>query len=223
MTDLIYKLRKKFLNEPSFLPSRMFGDPNDTSYSWEDYRRDTKANHPIWWFLLDTLPHLFAVKITMRLENLWYWIRTHTYNKYHLLDLRQTENRGGEAYYRWGYLDPCTALVLANFKVLERYIQEEPFDLRTQYSEEEIDEQGLRSQQDHYDEVMKIYNYWIKGRLEHWKTLELQSQVLHRFRKSNYKKYLVLLNEYDKNVEAFHQEEEEYLIRLIKVRRGLWT
>lgn len=223
MTDIIWRLRKKYLKEPSALPSRMFGDPNDTSYSWENWQEETKDKHPIWWFLLDTIPFFISTKITMRLEHLWYWIRTHTYNRYHILDLRQKENKGGEAYYRWGYLDPCTALVLANFKVLERYIAEKPFDLRTEYSEEEIDEQGLRPQQDHYDEAMAIYEYWNKGRVEHWNKLKLQSQVLHRFRKSNYKKYLILLDEYNKNVEKFDQEEEEYLIRLIKIRKGLWT
>lgn len=48
-----------------------------------------------------------------------YWFRARVWHRYHLVDLR------GEDGYRWGYMDPCSKLYLACFKILKEYVDEE--------------------------------------------------------------------------------------------------
>jgi hypothetical protein len=48
-----------------------------------------------------------------------YWLRTHTIDRYHLLDLR------GQGDYTWGYLDPCHKMWLACFAVLCEFVEKE--------------------------------------------------------------------------------------------------
>lgn len=47
-----------------------------------------------------------------------YWFRARVWHRYHLVDVR------GEDGYKWGYMDPCSKMYLACFKVLKEFILE---------------------------------------------------------------------------------------------------
>ncbi len=50
------------------------------------------------------------VHVLKPLEELFYWIRTHTYNRYHLLDLRSESNG-----YTWDFRYSTGMMLYANF------------------------------------------------------------------------------------------------------------
>ena len=139
------------------LPSRDFS-PWETGYCWEDYDKEMKNKYPIRYVLNKTIPHYFAVYVTMRLSD-WKWRIIDLFRRPHMLDTRACNG-----YYNGGYVDPCTMMTCANFAILKKYLDAKPYDLRTEYTEEEIDEKGMRAQQDHYDEAQVLWKYWSVDR-----------------------------------------------------------
>lgn len=55
-----------------------------------------------------------------RISHAWYWLRTHTYNRYHILDMRSPEYD-----YRWGWIDRSSLLLVAPFRLLEDFVEQE--------------------------------------------------------------------------------------------------
>lgn len=53
------------------------------------------------------------------LSNVWYWIRCHTYNRYHIINI------SGRAGYKWGWIDTDGQMLLVNFKLLCDFIEKE--------------------------------------------------------------------------------------------------
>jgi hypothetical protein len=51
-------------------------------------------------------------------SNLWYWLRCHTFDKYHLVDIRTPE-------YRWGWMDRCDGVLYACFALLVDFVEKE--------------------------------------------------------------------------------------------------
>src|SRR3990167_9471713 len=51
-------------------------------------------------------------------KRVWYWIRCHTYNRYHIIDIRCKD-------YKWGWIDQDHKMFLACFKCLEDYVEGE--------------------------------------------------------------------------------------------------
>lgn len=203
------------------LPSRMF-DPFEAKFCWEDWEEEVKREYPVRYFLGKTVPHWFAVKITMRLRD-WKWKIIDFFKRPHMLDMRYPGEYGG------GYVDPCHAMLVANFKLLGKYIAEEPYNLRDDYSDEEIDDQGLRAQQDHYDEAMALWRYWTVERKEleagRYASYDKMKQAGKEGDKERYEElreeWLSEKDEYGRDERD--RVEDEMLGRLIKIRRGLWT
>jgi len=162
-----------------------------------------------------------------RVSDTFYWIRTHTKDRYHVLNLKEAgpENKEG---YRWGWIDRSEMLSLATFLVLRKFVEEErPLNCseRIKELEEEGDEYGelptLREQQKDYEEIMSLYNWWVKDRFEEYKVFEDKLEEA-------YKKYKETSDDKDRDVwfdaeAAKAKREEEMLIRLVKIRNHLWT
>src|SRR5580692_4221700 len=47
-----------------------------------------------------------------------YWLRTHTINRYHMIDIRTPE-------YDWGWIDRDYAILAANFNILKEFVEKE--------------------------------------------------------------------------------------------------
>jgi hypothetical protein len=163
-----------------------------------------------------------------RISDAFYWIRTHTKDRYHILNLKKAEPEDKEWGYKWGWIDRSEALPLAAFLVLRKFVEEErPWNCseRIKKLEEEGDENGelptLREQQKDYEEIMSLYNWWVKGRLEENQQFEKNLIDYHNaWRKEpteeNKQRWFDAEN-------ARSKREEEQLIRLVKIRNCLWT
>jgi GTPase SAR1 family protein len=157
----------------------------------------------------------------------FYWIRTHTKDKYHILNLKEAEPENKEGY-KWGWIDRTNALPLAAFLVLRKLVEEErPWNCseRIKKLEEEGDENGeltaLREQQKDYEEIMSLYNWWVKDRFEENEQFEKNLNDCY----NTWKKDPTEENKqkwFDAEG-ARNKREEEQLIRLVKIRNCLWT
>lgn len=191
------------LDMPLALPSRSFSFNNDNEYCWEDWHEETKAKCPVRYWLQETVPTFFRRK-WFKISNVWYWIRTHTYNRYHILDLRSNTSYQ----YRWGWIDSDSKMMLACFNLLKEYIEKEkPFEIIDWSDNPEIEK-----------EIKDLYNWWMIGR-EHerkeydtfWDKRDFK-ETTEEERDAHWKAE----DELDK-------KDDEMLLRLIKIRNYLWT
>ena len=166
-----------------------------------------------------------------RLSDIFYWIRTHTKDRYHILNLKgaEPENKDG---YKWGWIDRSEVLLISSFLVLRMFVEQEGNspgfgDLSALIKEAEenkdLHEQldTLRAQQKDYEEIMLLYNWWVKDRFEEYKVFEDKLEEA-------YKKYKETRSDKDRDVwfdaeAAKSKREEEMLIRLVRIRNHLWT
>ena len=79
-----------------------------------------------------------------------YWLRTHTYNRYHMLDCRSEQNG-----YKWGWQDLCQQILFANMNILKLYVEKEA---------DRIDWQSDPGHATARGEMEVIYQWWMKGR-----------------------------------------------------------
>lgn len=223
------RLRNLFLPTPvelgfsnNFALQSELLDSEDTD-TWENYYRKAKKLHPYKYFLFQTVKsivHLFTK--WPRIADVWYYIRTHTYNRYHILDLRKAEHENPNGY-RWGYSDPLYLLLLANFKILRDFVEQvEPAslekDINRVISEGDPNKELaiLQHQQKSYVECMLLYRWWTVDRFAEYKTFKENRDIAYKTFKSN---------ETDENrrnwflaEEAQWQREQEMLVRLINIR-----
>lgn len=80
-------------------------------------------------------------------KNVWFWIKARTFTKYHLINITTKD------VYKPGYIDCDSAMFLACFKLLERYVEKEhPFEVLNWSWNEEHKKAG--------DEISWLYNWW---------------------------------------------------------------
>lgn len=210
------------LPKPSALPIRDFCDEN--AYCWEDWHEENKKKYPIRYFLSETFTLWWTVKVSMRLENYRYWIVSHTTKRYHKLDLRQPFT-DTEDDYKWGWVDEDAQILFANFNILCAYVKTiNSSRYSFNYSDESIkklEENEAFEQIKHLKEVKILYEYWTVHR-----KVKLKKRVQLLLDWSHNKKLDVDRIRWDalKAIEKeIDEEEEEMLVRLIKIRKGLWT
>lgn len=182
-------------------PFKLFALPNwpksATIDEWELIAMEFKLKYPFRFWLNDTLPWMFGRYISRPVKDVCYWLRTHIYNRYHILDIRDKKNG-----YAWGWIDTDNALLFACFALLVKYVeQEKPFEVLNWDWNEEQSQAGK--------EIRALYDWWKVRRPA--KLKELETLMV-----SNYERYKIENDELDK-------VENDMLIRLIKVRRFLWT
>jgi hypothetical protein len=86
------------------------------------------------------------------LKNATYWLRTHTINKYHIVDTRCPDNG-----YSWGWIDADHKILLAVMAIFVDFIEKEkPFDtVDWSWNAEVI---AVRH------DFSKVYKYWKETR-----------------------------------------------------------
>ena len=210
-----------------------FTDEDSDEYTWEAWAKEVKEKHPIKYFFAETLRHWWAVRITMNIEQFWYWIRSHTYRRYHILDLRQPHTDSDDDY-RWGWADPDSQMLFAVWNIFVSHVDqinaskfnygtsEESLNaLRTRIKEEE---DCSNSQLEYLLEAKALYQYWTIDRKVNSKkkTSLLRDWHTHRQedKKSGNKERWNALRKFEAD---FDTEEEEMMIRLMKIRRNLWS
>ena len=186
-------------------------------------------------------------KIKWNVNQARYWLRTHTYNRYHMVDIRYKRNG-----YAWGWLDRSEAILFANMALLVQFIEKESgLDGYVDWSsaeeaqkacpEREMDQWEKDNHDQHYraaKEMREIYAWWTKGRKEEHDALEKLEEKAYGDYKVELKPRPDGLLDMDTNETPEHKalveqawqmeeqlikKDEEMLIRLIKVSGYMWT
>ena len=134
----------------------------------------------------------------------WHWFRSHTFARYHLLDMRSPKNG-----YRYGYMDRSDIMLFANFKLLVEYVELEDAlnfidwdpDDDDFPSKEWVDETRHAGK-----EIRELYKWWTVERPNLVKASEVAPVKLS-----------MTLDEQIKKMDDIN------LLRLIKIRGHLWT
>jgi hypothetical protein len=145
------------------------------------------------------------------IERAWYWIRTHTYNRYHMLDIRNPRNG-----YSWGWLDRSEGLLFANFAMLVDFVEKErglgPVttpadygDYQDEYTKAHVDDACARDKG-----IMDLYWWWkLSRKMEH-----------DAFEAMDYSKCISL---WCAEEDRLYDKDTEQLTKLINLRGSLWT
>jgi hypothetical protein len=173
--------------------------------------------------------------------NAMYWLRTHTYNKYHMVDCRNPRNG-----YNWGWKDRSELFLFANIAILNDFVEKESgLDCHIDWrAPEEVDDPDMdnwekenRKAHAHAAKEMKeIYRWWNHDRkLEH----DAYDKALDEAYKDRPLKfgelknglYEMEMNSPPKEVskalwkmeESLDNKDNEMLDRLLKIRHYMWT
>jgi hypothetical protein len=156
-------------------------------------------------------------RMIRRLEPL-YWLRCHTVDRYHVINI------SGQDGYEWGWIDRDRAMYLACFKCLVEYVElEKPGEV----IDWESDEDHSRA----WKEIQDLYHWWKTGRAkehaEHdalvdaWRKSYPGGDPEFRVKDGRYQdeRWVTWL----KRSTELEEKDDEMLMRLMKVRRFLWT
>ena len=158
------------------------------------------------------------------IEGLWrdiwgwrplYWLRCHTFTKYHIINI------SGQDGYKWGWIDRDHAMYLACFKLLTEFVElEDPTvgqrtldDYRGEPGViddaewEQYHKPSIVPQLEREVEVRALYDWWKTTRKQEWDACYAM--------KSGQPMY--------DEMDRLEEKDEEMLMRLMKVRRTLWT
>ena len=174
-----------------------------------------------------------------------YWLRTHTYNRYHMLDMRSKVNG-----YEWGWHDRSELILFANMALLRDFIEKEhAFDCHVDWrSAEELAAAGEKEQDGNEacrdahaaakKEMLAIYDWWMEGRpAEHKKYDDLLTSAysdplietpvpgtsLIKIELVETPELRELRDQCMEMEAELEDRDEEMMIRLIKIRNWMWT
>ena len=158
-----------------------------------------------------------------------YWLRCHTFTKYHMVDCRTPT-------YRWGWIDRSEMLLYANFNILVEFIELEKPDKFIDW----------RSDPEHshaWDEMMYLYTWWKHERQAELNAMSLiLNEVQHQDwddmfesipQEENGEKYWTMkplskkqeemYDRYGAEEQRLEKKDQDNLHRLIEIRKYLWT
>lgn len=223
-------------SEYNALESRDF-TPDCKGPTWEDWHVEVKKLHPVKYFIAETFGNFLRYKIWLRgtrpLKDAHYWLVSHLIpsRRYHMLDLRQPcgkKDAKNIDCYRYGWHDVPEKMLFAMFNLLKEYLKEEPYDLTSGYSLEEINNDPcLKSQHESLLEARAILYWWEVERKEGYTRYY---ELLHQWSELRENEITRKNGEADEAFQELHDHEEQLekttddmIVRLMKIRRGLWT
>ena len=143
------------LPTPFALPMKCLAPAEE--YAWEDWDREMRQEYPRRFFFQEIFPMWFRVNISMRISDLLYWFRSHTYRRYHLLDLRNSKQG-----YKWGYCDPSEKILYACFKILCDFVEN---DMKyVCYYAEATKQTPEWNKREEEKEILELYKWWTESR-----------------------------------------------------------
>jgi len=199
-------------SERNALPwDKNVGNP-DGSYSWEDYHKETRDKFPIRYFINKVLFFKISCWYKWYVEDSIYWFKSFLIQRDHIMDLRSNVECIEYGKYKWGYTDPEHVLFLAVYKSFQKYVDEininhGSIEERIKIFENQNDSFMPANDQawiKHYKEVREIYNFF---------NIDLPAQINNVTDNKNY---------YE-NAEKLQEVITENLIKIIKMRRMMWT
>lgn len=186
------------LDKPRSLPMRGLGDkPGD--FTWEDWQEEAAKAHPIRYAIQERLPIKVYVHVLKPLEELFYWIRTHTYNRYHLLDLRSESNG-----YKWGYCDPTGMMLYANFAILNMFVENDMPNIC--YYSEATKHCPVWDKRAEEKEILELHKWWNEERPVETENIDYFHPKLE-----------------PEEYATWRCKDDIMLERLVKLRMSLWS
>ncbi len=226
---LLKKLKKTFglptvvdlgWSDSNALPMRRF-QPGVQGWTWEDYHEEMKVKYPIRYFFFETFVRWFSVHVTMPLEHAKWYVRDNLVRRTHMLDLRQTSWVDGCDDYSGGYIDPLNEILYACMNSLNRFISEthgvKHADwLAKTLAEKPVDDPSRGVLEDNYamyTEAIAIHKWWnIDRKSDFMRMSNTDDYTSPEASKATFARW-----------DAFEAKEDEMLVRLMKIRRGLWS
>lgn len=213
-------------NEHDALGSRNL-TPFQPGKTWEDWNEHVRHLMPVRFFLLHSVPYAWY-PIEGKISRAFYWLQCHTMKKHrwHLLDFRGVDTIDK---YTHGYMDPSTVMWLAAWAALRRYIEEgKPTLLEAEdfaaAPQDEDSQKCLRDQNDRLRELQELHAWWTVGRVEENAKEELLYEASNKARKGGDEKlYRAITKSWIDYASWREEHEEEQFLRLVKLRRYLWT
>jgi hypothetical protein len=146
------------LKKPKTLPLLAFSN-GVILYTWEAWISDNKKEFPIRYFITETMPHLLG-RFVGKLNSAYNWVRTRTWCKYHILDIRTSDYRGG-------YRDADDIMLYANFKILTDFVEKELEGVFIEEIPENLPDWETQIMQKQYEkeqEIKSLYFWWTVDR-----------------------------------------------------------
>lgn len=135
-----------------------------------------------------------------------YWLRCHTYNRYHVVDCR---NR----FYKWGWSDVDYLMLYSAFALLQRFVEKED-GLKSLECQGEAFRNEAKKWLDRMDkESMEIHVECLEEAERRDRTYDEVRYLWHWWTKERF----------ETNIDDDHERDTEMLVRLVKVRGSLWT
>lgn len=204
---------------PMALPVEFFPH-KEGELTWEKWRENAKNKNPVKYFFMETFFEIIR-SIAFRIDRVIYFIRCHTFNKYHLLDLRQP--KWGYQQYKWGYSDIVQRMIYANFNLLVEYIEKE-YDGAESIEKFITDLKGEKDvppgQIQGLEKALELYKWWKYVLPEMQKEYDAAVHEAVKDRKSPDRDKLNKTWEMEENIE---NTIDAKLKELIDIRRGMWT
>jgi hypothetical protein len=210
-------------NKSDAMPMRDFKHASDTSPTWEDWHEKVQKEYPIRYFFAEQVVPWLTRKYVQCISDTLYWIKCHTLTKYkyHMLDLRQPGKEPDA--YRYGWLDCDNKMLYALFNILNLFVEQEMPNWYCPSEEEVAKDHSLAYQRVNYLEVKAIHYWW---NVERKRQEKLADTILHDWFEAKGLGSTVQNNlrvRLDKIEMDNVDKTEEMILRLLKIRRSLWT
>jgi len=188
-----------------------------TSREWKQWEKEMKSKYPVRFFLQDTLPDFFSSQVyILRHQYIWPLIHTlHPKYRYHIV------NTGLKP----GYYDADILILHSVFNILSEFVERN--------TDGHIDWQSDEQHREIWDELVALDNWWKNIRPHREEGFEKEHKypdlddLLDIFEEDRREdpdviEFNRIAKLHHKAEEEWHNEDEEMLIRVIKVRRMLW-
>lgn len=210
------------------LPMRDFCSPGDKTPTWEDWEEKMQKEYSFRYFLVESLPRWMYRHIVQPLKDAKYWAVCHFVpsHRYHMLDLRQPLKKGGIENidtYRWGWIESDNQMLYAIFNIFNDFVEHQ-FKHHYCPSEEDVQTEPYLLQTRNLHLEIKAIHYWWN--VERCRMQNIQDKLLHDWseaRRNDTSAVHQLWDELHKGDQAFDDKTDEMIMRLMKIRRSLWT
>lgn len=199
-------------SETNALEMRHFS-PFTQGKTWEDWHDYVKEHYPYRYKIYQFFRWLGKKKYNFGMR--WYLFKSRFFIKQHLLNLNQSYN--GYDVYEYGYCDPSEQVLYANFNILKEFVEKEEPHKPEYYDDDEHGKEWAEASREIYD----LYDYWMVRRAANDR---VATDYYEKFKEAKTKEESEKIrNDWMKAKDAFDDEEQRNLERLIKVRRFMWT
>ncbi len=196
--------------------------PNAATWTeWREWKKEQKAKHPVLYFLFKDVPSWFSYKIYW-VTSTYYHLKSKYIKKQHYIriDVERFVSAGLHSYH---WYDSDTRILYGNFQILVEFVEDEE-------AGERIDWNSDSEHKRIWAEIEELYNWWITDRpardnsypkeedygLKRDTFMDIEDSPERR-------RYLKAIDEKNRVEEEWVTEDTEMLIRLITIRKWLWT